>query len=132
MKYHPSHLGLRHVALYVCNLELTRDFYVEHFGFKIEWEPDSDNVYLTSGSDNIALHRTAIENDRETVLDHIGLLVCHAKDVDEWSEYLKERGVALISEPRTHRDGARSCYLSDPEGNKVQIIYHPPISRELS
>tara|TARA_B100001123_G_scaffold448650_1_gene610704 strand:+ start:38648 stop:38980 length:333 start_codon:yes stop_codon:yes gene_type:complete len=109
-----------------------RDFYVENFGFEIEWEPDSDNVYLTSGSDNIALHRTAIGIGRETVLDHIGFLVGHANDVDGWAEYLKARGVALISEPRTHRDGARSCYLSDPEGNKVQIIYHPPISKELS
>ena len=132
MKRQPRHQGLRHIALFVRNLELTRNFYVKNFGFEIEWEPDLDNVYLTSGSDNIALHRTTIDIDRETVLDHIGFLVRHAHDVDEWAEYLKERGVALISEPRTHRDGARSCYLSDPEGNKVQIIYHPPISGELS
>ena len=26
-------------------------------GFAVEWEPDPDNVYLTSGCDNLALHR---------------------------------------------------------------------------
>jgi catechol 2,3-dioxygenase-like lactoylglutathione lyase family enzyme len=36
--------------------------------------------------------------------------------------------VTLDARPRTHRDGARSCYVSDPDGNKIQIIHHPPIS----
>ena len=34
----------------------------------------------------------------------------------------------LDAKPKTHRDGARSCYFSDPDGNHVQIIHHPPIS----
>ena len=36
--------------------------------------------------------------------------------------------MALDAQPRTHRDGARSCYFSDPDGNQVQIIHHPPIA----
>jgi hypothetical protein len=34
----------------------------------------------------------------------------------------------MLAEPRTHRDGARSFYCQDPDGNAVQILYHPPIS----
>ena len=34
-------------------------FYVDVLGFAVEWEPDPDNVYLTSGRDNLALHRAA-------------------------------------------------------------------------
>ena len=34
-----------------------RRFYVDLLGFEIEWEPDADNVYLSSGHDNLALHR---------------------------------------------------------------------------
>jgi hypothetical protein len=37
-------------------------------------------------------------------------------------------GVTCEKSPRTHRDGARSFYARDPEGNVVQVIYHPPIS----
>ena len=49
-------------------------------------------------------------------------------EVDRWAAFLESRGITLDARPRTHRDGARSCYLRDPDGNQVQIIYHPPIS----
>jgi hypothetical protein len=34
----------------------------------------------------------------------------------------------MVTQPRTHRDGARSFYCLDPSGNKVQILFHPPIT----
>ena len=125
----PRHLGLRHVALHVRAFEATRRFYVDLLGFRVEWEPDGDNVYLTSGADNLALHRAPPGADaRETALDHVGILVREAGDVDAWAAYLRGQGVALRGDPRTHRDGARSFYVDDPDGNRVQIIHHPPIS----
>ena len=125
----PPHLGLRHVALYTTAYDQMKQFYVERLGFAIEWEPDGDNVYLSSGSDNLALHREA--GDRVLnggPLDHIGLIVPTADDVDRWATYLGEHGIALQAAPRTHRDGARSLYVRDPDGNIGQIIHHPPIS----
>src|SRR4029079_9276569 len=122
----PVHAGLRHLALNARDLEAMKRFYVDVLGFTVEWEPDPDNVYLTSGTDNLALHRSA---GRVTVpptgpadssgqaLDHLGLVVREADDVDRWAVFLESRGIALDAPPRTHRDGARSCYLSDPDGN---------------
>jgi catechol 2,3-dioxygenase-like lactoylglutathione lyase family enzyme len=95
-------------------------------GFHVEWEPDSDNVYLSSGIDNLALHRSTAHAGG--ALDHLGLIVRTPEDVDRWAEFLGSRGVTVDAAPRTHRDGARSCYFRDPEGNSVQIIHHPPIS----
>ncbi len=63
-------------------------------------------------------------------LDHLGLIVRTADDVDRWAAFLEEKGVTLDAKPKTHRDGARSCYFSDPDGNKIQIIHHPPIIGE--
>jgi catechol 2,3-dioxygenase-like lactoylglutathione lyase family enzyme len=124
-----QHLGLRHLALYVSAFDETKRFYIEKLGFKVEWEPDFDNVYLTSGTDNIALHRVSDSNRKnETTLDHFGLVVRTAEDVDAWAVYLEETGVTISNSPRTHRDGARSFYFCDPDGNRIQIIYHPPIS----
>lgn len=98
-------------------------------GFRVEWEPDGDNVYLTSGADNLALHRAPSGTSaRETALDHVGILVREPRDVDAWAAYLRAQGIALRGEPRTHRDGARSFYVDDPDGNCVQIIHHPPIA----
>lgn len=110
-------------------------FYTQVLGFAVEWEPDSDNVYLTSGADNLALHRGAAGDDPPAragggALDHLGLVVGRAADVDAWADYLAGQGIALDAAPRTHRDGARSLYVSDPDGNRVQIIHHPPISGE--
>jgi catechol 2,3-dioxygenase-like lactoylglutathione lyase family enzyme len=123
----PSLLGIRHVALRVRDLPRMRDFYVNKLGFRVEWEPDPQNLYLTSGTDNLALHEVADLNAHGS-LDHIGILVQAPEDVDAWASYLKESGIKLAQDPRTHRDGARSLYLKDPEGNVLQIIYHPPIS----
>lgn len=126
----PTHAGLRHLALNVQHLpEMTR-FYTDVLGFVVEWEPDPDNVYLSSGTDNLALHRAApLGSDRSaSPLDHLGLIVDRGEDVDRWAAFLESRGVVLDARPRTHRDGARSCYFRDPDGNKIQIIHHPPIS----
>ena len=123
----PSHAGLRHVALNVRDFAAMKRFYVDLLGFAVEWEPDADNVYLSSGLDNLALHRAASAAG-DSALDHIGLIVRAADDVDQWAVFLEGRGVALTSEPRTHRDGARSFYFRDPDGNAIQIIHHPPIS----
>ncbi len=129
----PRHLGLRHLALHVRAFEETRRFYLDVLGFRVEWEPDADNSYLTSGTDNLALHRAPADGGgRETALDHLGILVPEARDVDAWAAWLDSRGVALASRPRTHRDGARSLYLEDPDGNRIQIIHHPPLSPPLS
>jgi catechol 2,3-dioxygenase-like lactoylglutathione lyase family enzyme len=134
----PLHAGLRHLALNVHDLEAMKRFYVELLGFEIEWEPDPDNVYLSSGIDNLALHRSMPPAaDRSTpparrgTLDHLGIVVRTPGDVDRWAAFLESRGVAIDAMPRTHRDGARSCYFKDPDGNSVQIIHHPPISGKI-
>ena len=125
----PTHAGLRHLALNASDLDAMKRFYVDVLGFTIEWEPDPDNIYLTSGRDNLALHRAAGgRSPSGQALDHLGLVVTRADDVDRWAAFLESRGVAIDARPKTHRDGARSCYVKDPDGNTVQIIHHPPIS----
>jgi len=128
----PSHAGLRHLALNVRDLEAMKRFYVDLLGFAVEWEPDPDNVYLSSGIDNLALHRAAEGSAAAPgALDHLGLIVRGAAEVDEWAAFLESRGVTLKARPKTHRDGARSLYFQDPDGNSIQIIHHPPISPKI-
>ncbi len=121
--------GLRHVALYVRDLAAVERFYVELLGMSVEWRPDPDNVYLTSGVDNLALHRATADfaPSKSQRLDHIGFIIRTPEQVDEWHEFLRQHGVAIKAPPRTHRDGARSFYCADPDGNVVQMIHHPPI-----
>src|SRR5437762_2990481 len=98
MPQRPSHRGLRHLALGARQLEAMKRFYVDLLGFEVEWEPDADNVYLSSGIDNLALHRsTPLTAGRSTslaaraspaegsALDHFGLIVGSPADVDAWA-----------------------------------------------
>jgi catechol 2,3-dioxygenase-like lactoylglutathione lyase family enzyme len=127
---HRKTLGLRHVALFVKELEACRDFYTKLLGMEVEWQPDADNIYLTSGNDNLALHRaknTFAEKDQQR-LDHIGFIIETPEAVDDWHQFLQKNGVTILMAPKTHRDGARSFYCEDPAGTHVQMIYHPPIS----
>lgn len=125
-----STLGLHHVALNVRDLETCERFYVELIGMAVEWRPDADNVYLCSGSDNLALHRLPAGHAPDGVqrLDHIGFILQTPDATDAWYEFLKSHDVTMKTAPRTHRDGARSFYCEDPEGNVVQMIYHPPLA----
>ena len=125
----PPMAGLKHVALHARRFEETLAFYRDILGLRVEWRPDADNAYLTSGVDNLAIHRAADPvAPTGQRLDHIGFLVDAPADVDRWHEYLAARGVVADRPPRTHRDGARSFYCIDPEGGLVQFIHHPPIA----
>lgn len=121
--------GMRHIALYVRNLEAAEQFYVGLLGMEVEWRPDADNVYLTSGNDNVALHHSDVDPAGQgQLLDHIGFIMRQPEDVDDWHDFLSAHHVEMKSEPRTHRDGARSFYCVGPEQVIVQMIYHPPIA----
>lgn len=121
------HQGLRHVALFVQKFDECEEFYTGLLGMKIAWKPDADNTYLSSGIDNFALHRapenfTAAKHQR---LDHIGFFLKEREDVDNWHAYLVAHKVEIKAAPKDHRDGTRSFYCADPDGNVVQLIYIP-------
>ena len=122
--------GLRHVAIRVGDVERARQFYAELFGMQTVWQPDADNCYLSSGCDNLALHRranAAAPADAQT-LDHLGFIVASAEAVFAAAAVLRTRGVPIVKEPRHHRDGSCSVYCTDPDGNVIQILFEPTIS----
>jgi catechol 2,3-dioxygenase-like lactoylglutathione lyase family enzyme len=123
---------MRHVALFVRDMAACEHFYVNLIGMEVEWRPDEHNVYLTSGGDNVALHQAEPGMQRDEAsqrLDHIGFFLDSAESVDQWFTWLSGQQVRIRSEPRDHRDGARSFYCYDPDGTLVQMIHHPEISQ---
>lgn len=125
----PPTAGMRHLALYVQDLPACEHFYVELLGMEVEWRPDADNVYLTSGNDNLALHRATEVAAGAQKLDHLGFILDQMDDVDAWHTFLLGHGIRMKTKPKTHRDGARSFYCLDPDDNTVQMIFHPPLSK---
>lgn len=119
----PPSMGIAHLALLCADLGMMERFYCDRLGYRVVWRPDDQNSYLSNGRDNLALHVGERAMAGDTRLDHFGLLVADAGDVDKWAQHLTAAGVALDALPRTHRDGTRSLYLRDPEGNRIQILH---------
>ena len=122
----PPLLGIRHVALFARDLETAERFWVDVMGYEVEWRPDADNLYLALRGDSLALHRADTIAPRGS-LDHLGIAYSSPGDVDTVCQRLAAAGTRVVEPPRQHRDGAYSATLLDPEGNHLQLIYHPPI-----
>ena len=128
----PRGKGLRHVALNVTDVEVSKTFYQTWFGMKIVWEPDAGNVYMSSGVDNLALHQIPKEKmpayQQGQFLDHLGFIMESPASVDQLYERVVQAGVEIIHHPKQHRDGSYSFYLADPDRIVIQILYEPTIS----
>jgi len=125
--------GLWHLALNVADPARSRAFYESMFGMRVVWQPDPDNVYLSSGQDNLALHRASdsIGTDRHRAnqpLDHLGFVVDSVATVDRLFAQAERGGVTIVKPCKRHRDGSYSFYVADPDGNVVQVLYEPTIS----
>ena len=121
-------LGLRHLALNVRDPQASKRFYCDCFGMSVVWEPDPDNVYLSSGPDNLALHRNAAAG--AGALDHMGFIVETRDDVDEYARRFAALGVTIAAAVKDHRDGSRSFYCLDPDGLRIQVLFEPTLSTQ--
>lgn len=122
--------GMRHLALRVRDMARSRAFYEGLLGMRVVWEPDPDNVYLSSGSDNLALHAAGLPAGDAQRLDHLGFILQTREAVDAWQSYLEANGWPILKRVKDHRDGSRSFYVADPDGNVVQMLYEPNLSKQ--
>ncbi len=122
--------SLRHVALRVSDVPRARTFYQECLGMKRLWQPDAEQVYLSSGTDILALHALPAGEvpSPSGGLDHLGFIVKGKEDVDEIFRAAETARAPILKPPKTHRDGSYSFYMADPDGNAVQILFEPHVS----
>src|ERR1043166_7225009 len=125
--------GMRHIALKVRDVARSKSFYQEILGMDVVWEPDPDNVYLSSGCDNLAIHGVPANfpaSAEEKQLDHIGFLVESIERVKELEQEFLAKGVRIVHPFKAHRDGSASFYCADPDGIVIQMLYEPHLSAQ--
>jgi catechol 2,3-dioxygenase-like lactoylglutathione lyase family enzyme len=123
-----AHRGLRHLALRVADIDRAREFYARVFGMRLVWQPDADNAYMSSGCDNLAVHRGAPGDPPAQAIDHLGFIAGSIAEVESGYTWAMANGLDLVKPLAHHRDGAVSFYLRDPDGNVIQVLYEPAIS----
>jgi catechol 2,3-dioxygenase-like lactoylglutathione lyase family enzyme len=129
--------GLWHLALKVTDLNRSQTFYESLFGMRVVWHPDPGNVYLSSGQDNLALHQISLAERGDykqgigQYLDHLGFIVDSSDTVDRLFREAEQAQAAIVKRPTRHRDGSYSFYVADPDGNTVQVLYEPNVSRDI-
>ena len=123
--------GMRHIALKVKDVARSKNFYRDILGMEVVWEPDPQNVYLSSGCDNIALHEVSpslAAGAAEPQLDHLGFVVETVERVKELEHEFQAKGVRIVHPFKIHRDGSASFYCADPDGIVIQMLYEPTLS----
>lgn len=124
-------MKIEHIAVYVKDLEKTRDFYIKYFdavsnemyrnvktGFK------SYFLSFSSGARLEIMNKPELsdsQNAESLGYAHFAFSVESKEKVDELTQRIKNDGYRIVSGPRTTGDGYYESCVLDDEGNKIEI-----------
>lgn len=125
-------MRIEHIAMYVNDLEATRDFFMKYFGAKSNDGYHNVNTdfrsYFLSFDDGTRLEimnrQRMSDYPKElarTGYIHIAFSVGSKEKVDSLTKQLKEDGYEVISGPRTTGDGYYESCIIGIEGNQIEI-----------
>ena len=125
-------MKIDHIAIYVCNLEGARDFFMQYFGAKSNEGYHNKRTDFRSFSlsfdDNTRLELMTrpqladMEKVRErTGYAHLSFSVGSKERVDALTAQLKADGFEVVDGPRTTGDGYYECAIVGFEGNLIEI-----------
>ncbi len=126
-------MKIDHVAIFVRNLEATKNFYVKYFNAAANNKYRNNKTLLEtyflsfdSGTRLEIMSRPDLfEGSNEllrTGLIHLSFKLGSEKLVDSKVKQLESDGYKIISNPRTTGDGYYEACVSDNEGNFIEII----------
>ena len=125
-------MKIDHIAIYVCNLEGARDFFMQYFGAKSNEGYHNKHTdfrsFFLSFDDNTRLELMTrpqladMEKVRErTGYAHLSFSVGNKERVDALTAQLKVDGFEVVDGPRTTGDGYYESAIVGFEGNLIEI-----------
>ena len=123
---------IEHIAMYVNDLEATRDFFIKYFNAKSNdgyhnksTEFRSYFLSFGSGARLEIMNRPKLKYDEKSLTrigySHIAFSLGSKSAVDKLTEKLKNDGYDVISGPRTTGDGYYESCIVGIEGNQIEI-----------
>ena len=125
-------MKIEHIAMYVNNLEATRDFFVNYFGGKSNdgyHNPNTDfrSFFITfDDGARLEIMKKPVMDDLDKPLNrtgyiHLAFSVGSKEAVDEITARMKADGYEVVSGPRTTGDGYYESCIVGIEGNQIEI-----------
>ena len=125
-------MRIEHIAMYVCDLEKARDFFVQFLGGKSNAGYHNKTTGFRSyficfddGARLELMNKPGLEDlDKplnRTGYAHIAFSVGSKERVVELTEQLRNAGYSVISGPRTTGDGYYESCVIVIEGNQIEI-----------
>lgn len=125
-------MRIEHIAMYVNDLEKTRDFFVRYFNAESNEGYHNKKTdfrsYFLSFDDGARLEimNKPQMNDAEKSLNrtgyiHIAFSLGSKNAVDELTEKMKNDGYSVLSGPRTTGDGYYESCIIGIDGNQIEI-----------
>ena len=126
-------MKIDHVAIYVNNLEKTKEFYVKYFQAKANEKYHNKKTGLQtyflsfpdSGTRLEIMTRPGLSVREDKSMNegfiHLAFSVGSKEKVDELTERLVKDGFRCLSGPRTTGDGYYESVVEDCEGNLIEI-----------
>lgn len=127
-------MKIDHLAIWVGDLELVRQFYVKYFNANsgevyINAKRGFTSCFLSFGEDKTRVELMHLSQIEEPLsrgnlkgLAHFAISVGGKKAVDALTERIRKDGFTVSGEPRTTGDGYYESVVLDPEGNVVEIV----------
>ena len=124
-------MKIEHVAMYVIDLEMARDFFIKYLeGVSNDLyynETTGFRSYFISFEDGarLELMNKPILNDNKSAnnigYSHVSFSLGSKEKVDELTKRLKHDGYKIISGPRTTGDGYYESTIVAIEGNQIEL-----------
>lgn len=123
---------IEHIAMYVNDLEKTRDFFVKYLGatsndgyYNEKTKFHSYFLSFDTGARLELMNKPNMEDQNKTMnrtgFIHIAFSVGSRERVDELTARLKEDGYDVLSGPRTTGDGYYESCVIGVEGNQIEL-----------
>lgn len=138
-------IEIRHVGIYVKDLEVMKNFYVQMLGMQEKVHEIEKSAYISTilgleqaeielyklTADNGAMiellkaHNMEVQDERNSFVweqgnQHIAISVLN---IEEDYNRLTRKGIRFISAPCISPNGyAKVCFCKDPEGNYIELV----------
>jgi len=123
-------MGIGHMAVTVSDMDRSLKFYTEALGFERAFDIDNPEngepwiVYLYAGGEQFLelFYGGTVDNEWRSELRGFNHVCLCVGDIQAMKDRIEGAGYALTKQPKLGVDGNWQCWVTDPDGVRVEIM----------